>query len=154
MTWRFLEDFAPGQRFASAALTVSEADILDYARKYDPQPFHADKEKAKDGLFGDIVASGFQTCALTFKLFYETGVISACNMGAPAVDEVRFLKPLRPGDALHVEVEVLEVLPSTTKPARGILKLHYRTFNQRGEMMASLVIPHIVRRRPAESAQR
>ncbi|MFO0995459.1 MAG: MaoC family dehydratase [Alphaproteobacteria bacterium] len=149
MTGRYLEDFSPGERFTSARLTVSEADILDYAHKYDPQPFHADKEKAKDGLFGDIVASGFQTCALTFKLFYETGVISACNMGAPAVDEVRFLKPLRPGDTLHVEVEVLEARPSATKPGRGILKLLYRTFNQRGEMMASLVIPHIVRCRPA-----
>ena len=154
MTWRFLEDFTRGERFTSAALTVSEADILDYAQKYDPQPFHADKEKAKDGLFGDIVASGFQTCALTFKLFYETGVISACNMGAPAVDEVRFLKPLRPGDTLHVEVDVLEVRPSATKPGRGILTLRYRTFNQRGEMMASLLIPHLVRRRPAEAAKR
>lgn len=95
------------------------------------------------------MASGFQTCALSFKLFFETGVITACNMGAPAVDNVRFLKPLKAGDTLQVEVEVAEVRPSKTKPGRGIMVLNYRTTNQRGETMCTMTIPHIVRRRPA-----
>lgn len=149
MSWRYLEDFKPGEKFTSAPLTVSEQDILDYAHKYDPQPLHADKEQAKRGLFGEIVASGFQTCALSFKLFFETGVITACNLGAPAVDEVRFLKPLKAGDTLQVEVEVLKVRPSATRPGRGILTLAYRTINQRGETMATMIIPHITRCRPA-----
>ncbi|MFN0041850.1 MAG: MaoC family dehydratase [Alphaproteobacteria bacterium] len=147
MTWRYLEDFKLGERFVSAKLTVSEADILEFARNYDPQPIHNDKEKAKDGLFGDIVASGFQTCALSFKLFFETGVIAACNLGAPAVDDIRFLKPLRAGDTLQVEVEIAEARPSS-KPGRGVLVLKYATRNQRDEIMATMVIPHIVRRRP------
>jgi acyl dehydratase len=149
VTARYLEDFKVGEKFTSAKLTVSEADILDYAHKYDPQPFHKDKEAAKKGLFGDVVASGFQTTALSFKLFFETGVITACNMGAPAVDNVRFLKPLKAGDTLQVEVEVAEVRPSKTKPERGILVLNYRTTNQRGETMCTMTIPHITRRRPA-----
>lgn len=149
MTWRYLEDFKIGETFTSAKLTVTETDILDYAHRYDPQPFHKDKEAAKHGLFGDVVASGFQTCALTFKLFHETGIISACNMGAPAVDEVRFLKPLKANDTLQVEVEVAAARPSASKPGRGILVLKYRTTNQRGETMATMVIPHIVRRRPS-----
>ncbi len=148
MTARYLEDFKVGERFRSAALTVSEADILHFAHLYDPQPIHNDKAVAKTGLFGDIVASGFQTCALSFKLFFETGVIAACNLGAPAVDEIRFLKPLRAGDTLEVEVEVIEARPSS-KPGRGVLVLKYRTMNQTGEVMASMIIPHIVRRRPA-----
>lgn len=149
MTTRYLEDFKVGEKFTSAKVHVSEADILDYAHKYDPQPFHKDKEAAKHGLFGEVVASGFQTCALSFKLFFETGVITACNMGAPAVDNVRFLKPLKAGDTLQVEVEVAEVRPSKTKPGRGIMVLHYKTTNQRGETMCTMTIPHIVRRRPA-----
>lgn len=146
---RYLEDFRVGEIFTTAKLTVTEADILDYAHRYDPQPFHKDKEAAKHGLFGEVVASGFQTCALSFKLFFETGVITACNMGAPAVDEVRFLKPLKANDTLQVEVEVAAVRPSSSKPERGILVLKYRTINQRGETMCTMTIPHIVRRRPA-----
>lgn len=147
MTGRFFEDFAPGQRFESKSTTVTEKEIVDFARAFDPQPFHLDAAAAEASMFGGLVASGFHTIALSFRLIYDTGFVAGCNMGAPGMEEVQWLRPVRPGDAIRVTAEVLEVRPSASKPDRGTVRFRYTTLNQNGEAVATMTVPQILRRR-------
>ena len=144
----YFEDFHPGRVFRTAGVTVTEGMVAEFAFKYDPQPFHIDREMAGRSIYGGIIASGFQTLALTFRLFQQTGVLSAASMGGAGMDEVRWLKPVRPGDTLTVEVEVLDSRPSAKRPDRGSARLKYTTFNQAGEPVQSFVALHILKRRP------
>ncbi len=145
---RFLDDFAVGERFVSRGATLTEAQILDFAWQWDPQPFHLDREAAKDWNYGGLIASGFQTLLVAFRLFYQENVWNAASLGSPGMDELRWLKPVRPGDTLHCEAEVLEVRPSSSKPDRGILRLAYAVLNQQGETVMTFSAPHMLRRRP------
>jgi acyl dehydratase len=146
----YLEDFEVGEIFTSPGVTLTEAQIIDFALTYDPQPFHTDREAARNSMFGELVASGFQTVALTFRMFYQTGILAACNLGGPGFTDVVFPRPVRPGDTLSARVEVLEWRVSRSKPDRGILRLAYTGLNQLGEEVVSFVIPHTVRRRPVD----
>jgi acyl dehydratase len=145
---RYFDDFKPGDRFESAPLEITQALIMDFARFYDPQVFHLDPVAARDTIYGGLIASGLQTIALTFKLFIETGTLAACSLGSPGLDEVRWKRPVRPGDTLRVITEVLEVRPSTSKPDRGILRVRYTTLNQRGETVTTLIGNQLLSRRP------
>ena len=147
MTERYFDDFEVGERFASKAVTLSESQILDFALLYDPQPFHIDSLAAAESPYGGLIASGFQTLALSFRVFYDANIINACSMGSPGLDELRWLLPVRPGDNLRVEAEVLEMRPSSSKPDRGILKMAYATKNQHGETVMTFVATHIFARR-------
>lgn len=149
MDTRFLDDLAPGQRFTSPGLTLSEAEIIDFAWRYDPQPFHLDTTAAADSPYGGLIASGFQSLAICFRLFIQSGVLAESSMGSPGIDELRWLAPVRPGDTLHSEIEVLEVRPSNSKPDRGIARLKYQAVNQRGEAVLSFIVNHLLRRKPA-----
>ena len=104
----YFDDFDIGQTFRSKGATLSEAQILDFPFTYDPQPFHLDVAAAREGPFGGLIASGFQTLAVAFRLFYQEKVINACSMGSPGMDHLRWLAPVRPGDTLFVRAEVLE----------------------------------------------
>lgn len=143
-----LDDLAPGQRFTSPGLTLTEAEIIDFAWRYDPQPFHLDANAAADSPYGGLIASGFQSLAICFRLFIQSGVLAESSMGSPGIDELRWLAPVRPGDTLHSEIEVLEVRPSSSKPDRGIARLKYQAVNQRGETVLSFIVNHLLRRRP------
>ena len=145
---RYFEDFTPGDRFESGTLPITAALIVEYARFYDPQPFHTDPEAARATVYGGLIASGLQTIGIAFKLFFETGVLSACSLGSPGLDEVRWKAPVRPGDTLRVVAAVLETRPSTSKPDRGIVRILYTTLNQRGETVATLIGNQLCRRRP------
>lgn len=149
MDTRFLDDLAPGQRFTSPGLTLTEAEIIDFAWRYDPQPFHLDANAAAGSPYGGLIASGFQSLAICFRLFIQSGVLAESSMGSPGIDELRWLAPVRPGDTLHSEIEVLEVRPSTSKPDRGIARLKYQAVNQRGEAVLSFIVMHLLRRKPA-----
>ena len=94
-----------------------------------------------------MIASGFQSLALCFRLFIQSGVLAGSSMGSPGIDELRWLAPVRPGDTLHSEVEVLEVRPSSSKPDRGIARLQYKALNQRGEAVLSFIVAHLLKRR-------
>ena len=144
----YLEDFTPGREFRTEGITVTEAQIIDFAMAFDPQPFHVNVEAAKTSIYEGLIASGFHTMALTFRLFAQTRALAACSLGSPGVDEVRFLRPVRPGDTLRASVQVLEQRPSTSKPDRGIVRLHWTTLNQRGEPVLTLTSMQLVRRRP------
>ncbi|MEH6473292.1 MAG: MaoC family dehydratase [Halopseudomonas sp.] len=145
---RYLDDFSVGESFVTPGITVTESEIIDFAMKYDPQPFHLDVNAAADSLYGGLISSGFQTLSLSFRLFVQSGMLADCSMGSPGIDELRWLAPVRPGDTLHTEVEVLEVKPSTSKPDRGILRMRYTSINQHGDTVLSYIINHFVKRRP------
>ncbi len=148
MAERYFEDFTEGERFVSASATLSEALITEFARDYDPQPFHVDPQAAQESHFGGLIASGFQTMALAFRLFYQEGLITACSMGSPGMDKIRWHRPVRPGDAIPSEVEVRELRPSETKPDRGYGTLAYRVLNQDDEIVMTFTCTLIMRRRP------
>lgn len=149
MTDLYFEDFAVGERFVSPGVTVSEGMILDFALRYDPQPFHLDAEAAKETIFGGLIASGFQTLALGFRMLLQLGIFSASSMGSPGIDELRWPRPVRPGDTLHSELEVTETTPSRSKPDRGILKTTVRVVNQRGEDVLTFKGMQLIKRRPS-----
>jgi len=119
--------------------------------RYDPQVFHLDAEAAKDTPYGGLIASGFHTMALTFRLFLETGVLSSCSLGSPGIDEVRWLLPVRPGDTLHVVGEVIEIRPSKSRFDRGMIRFRYTNFNQRGEKVLTMIGNQLLLRRPTSS---
>lgn len=149
MDTRYLDDLTPGQRFTSPGLTLTEAEIIDFAWRYDPQPFHLDANAAANSPYGGLIASGFQSLAICFRLFIQSGVLAESSMGSPGIDELRWLAPVRPGDTLHSEIEVLEVRPSNSKPDRGIARLKYQATNQRSEAVLSFIVNHLLRRKPA-----
>lgn len=144
----YFDEFAVGQRFRSAGCTLSEGQILDFAFHYDPQPFHMDKEAAKEWSYGGLIASGFQTMLVGFRLFYAEGIISRGSLGSPGLDELRWLRPVRPGDTLHVEAEVVELRPSRSKPDRGMVVIAHTIANQEGEPVMTYRCMHLQRRRP------
>ena len=146
---RYLDDFELGERFVSPGITVTEAEIIEFALKYDPQSFHLDAPAAAASHYGGLIASGFHTLALGFRLFIQSGVFAACSMGSPGIDDLRWLAPVRPGDTLHTEVEVMEARASQSKPDRGILRLDYTVINQHGDAVLSFTIHHLVRRKQA-----
>jgi len=147
METSFLDDLRVGQQFVTGGVTLTEAEIIDFAWRYDPQSFHLDISAAEDSPFGGLIASGFQSLAVCFRLFIQSGVLADSSMGSGGMDEVRWLAPVRPGDTIHTIVEVLEIRPSSSKPDRGIARMKYQATNQRGEAVLSFVLKHILRRR-------
>ena len=143
----YLDDFRPGDRFESPhGYTFTDADIIQFAHRYDPQVFHLDAEAAKASIFGGLIASGFQTLAATFRLVHAIGFLTH-NMGGPGMDELRWLKPVRPGDTLRASAEIVEVVPSRSKPDRGALKYRVAAINQNGETVMTALITSLVPRR-------
>ncbi|WP_420346948.1 MaoC family dehydratase [Pelagibius sp.] len=142
----YFDDFEPGQQFHSKGVTITESQILDFALLYDPQPFHLDKRAAAEGPFNGLIASGFQTLSLAFRLFYQANVINACSMGSPGFDALRWVRPVRPEDTLRVTATVKEIRPSKSKPDRGTLLMDYEVFNQIGEVVMTFTAIHILAR--------
>lgn len=142
----YFDDFRVGDRFESPGATLTESLIIDFALTYDPQPFHLDASRSH---FGAVIASGFQTLALAFRLFYQTGVFASANLGGPGIDELRWLKPVRAGDTIRSVVEIVELRPSTSKPDRGTLRFRLTGLNQHDETVLSAVFTVVFKRRPA-----
>ena len=147
MTARYFDDFEVGETFHSGTVTLTEPALLDFARVYDPQPFHLDRQAAAEGPFGELVASGFQTLVLAFRVFYDANVINACSLGSPGMDELRWVKPVRPDDTLSVAAEVLDKRASKSKPDRGILRMAYTVTNQDDEPVMTFTTIHMMKRR-------
>ncbi|MGQ9371111.1 MaoC family dehydratase [Azospirillum sp. ST 5-10] len=148
MPERYFEDFAPGQTFGSGTVTVETAAIKAFAADFDPQPFHLDEAAAGASLFGGLVASGWHTAALTMRLLVEDGPRPAGGMVGAGVDEIRWVRPTRPGDVLSCTSEVLEVRRSASRRDRGFVKLRTVTVNGRGETVQILVSTLLVPCRP------
>ena len=133
----YFEDFAPGMRFTTASRQITEAEIIDFASQWDRQPFHLDRAAAAQSIYGGIIASGFHTLVVSFDLIVGAGVWNESSQGSPGMDEVRWLRPVRPGDSLTVEFEVLETRPSTSRADRGYVRWSHVTRNQDGEEVMS-----------------
>ncbi len=149
MTDRFFEDFKAGDTFTTGGVTLTESMILDFALVYDPQPFHLDVTAAKAGPFGGLIASGFQTLALGFRQVLDLGVLKGGSMGSPGLDELRWTRPVRPGDTLRVKGEVMETKASSSKPDRGTVRIKYAFVTQGDETVLTMSCIHILKRRPA-----
>jgi acyl dehydratase len=140
----YLEDLVIGQTFTSAAETLTEQELLEFAARYDPQPFHLDHEAAKSTIFGGLAASGWHTAAFSMRLNVTSGPKFAGGIIGGG-GEITWPAPTRPGDTLHVEYKILEVTPSRSKPDRGMILLECKTVNQSGQTVqlarVKLVIP-------------
>ena len=146
MHTRYLDDFTVGEIFVSRSASLTEAQIMDFALMWDPQPFHIDKKASLKGTFGGIIASGFQTQALAFRLFYDLGLIAKSNIIGLGVDEVRWPAPVYPDDNLRNRVEVFEVTPSKSKPNRGVLKLKHTMLNQNDIVVVTFITIKMLKR--------
>lgn len=138
-------DFQPGQRFRSAARTIDAAEIKAFARAFDPQPFHLDETAAAGSLFGGLAASGWHTAALAMRLNVDGGLPIAGGIIGNAIDALRWPHPVRPGDTLTSESEVLETIPSTSRPGQGRLRVGCRVVNQDGVEVMSYIATLVVR---------
>jgi len=147
MAGRYFEDFKTGERFDSEGLTLTQAQIIEFALTWDPQPFHMDVEAADRSAFGGLVASGFHVAALTVRLIRDTGLMSGTGLGTTAADDVHWLKPVRPGDTLSVRAEVVEITPARARTDRGFVRLRYTTSNQNREVVMTMNLNHVVARR-------
>lgn len=148
MTPLYLEDFSPGQTFASGSMTVDADAIKAYARQFDPQPFHLDEGAAADTLFKGLAASGWHTSSMTMRLLVDGGLPIAGGIIGAGVDELRWPRPTRPGDTLRLVSEVLEVRPSKSRSDQGLMKVRTTVYNQNDEPVQVMVSNLVVPRRP------
>ncbi|MDH3739149.1 MAG: MaoC family dehydratase [Alphaproteobacteria bacterium] len=146
---RYLEDFKVGEVLETAPVTLSADEMIEFAKIYDPQTFHTDPEAAKSSPYGGLIASGLQTIAVGFGQFIRLGYYAESSLGGPATDDVNWLAPVRPGDQLHTNVEVLEVRPSKSKPDRGILRFKINMAVDEVPV-ANFVCTSFLRRNPAD----
>lgn len=144
----YFEDLAVGDRFDVGSTSVSEEEIIAFAEKFDPQPFHTDVEAARESMFGELVASGLHTLCETTGLVIREFISRTANMGARGMDELRWHRPVKPGDTLAVSMEVIEKAPSSSRSDRGYVDYRREVHNQDGDLVMTLVIHAIVRRRP------
>lgn len=144
----WFDDLKVGMKFKSETVSVSKEDILRFAREFDPQPFHMDEEAAKNTILGGLAASGWHTAAIAMRLVTTCRPFGPHPQFGAGVDDLRWLKPVRPGDTLHLEGEVVELLPSKSKP-QGIARVKYTVYNQHGEAVYTFNPIAIVPRKPA-----
>ena len=134
----YFEDFQVGQVYELGSYTVSEEQILTFAREFDPQPFHVDSVLAAESIYGGIIASGLHTASIFMRLLYDGLLCRSASMGSPGQDELRWLKPVRPGDTLTARGTVEELIPSKSKPDRGLVRKSYEVLNQHGEKVMTM----------------
>jgi acyl dehydratase len=135
---RYYEDYAEGAVFEGGPFGVDEAEVLAFARRYDPQSFHVDAAAAARSMYGGIIASGWHTAAMTMRVLVDKYLSSIASLGSPGVDELRWILPVRPGDTLRVRITVIEARRSRSKPDRGIVRTLIETRNQREELVFSM----------------
>jgi acyl dehydratase len=150
-TQLYLEDFAVGQTYRSGRLRVDEERIKAFAAEFDPQPFHVDDAAARGSIFRGLAASGWHTAAMTMRLLVDSEFKPAGGLIGAGFDEFRWPRPVRPGDELHTESEILEVRPSNSRPEQGWIKVRTTTLNQKDEPVQIYVGNLVVLRRPAAS---
>jgi acyl dehydratase len=138
ITDRYFEDYRPGFVGEYGSLTVSEDEVIEFAKRFDPQEFHIDPIRAARGFYGGLIASGWHTCSLMMRLYADHYVSKVASLGSPGVDEIRWPRPVRPGDTLSIRVTILEARRSTSKPDRGFVRNQIEVLNQDREVVMSL----------------
>ena len=135
---RYFDDYIPNSVYEFGKVTVDEAEIIDFAQRFDPQTFHIDTEAAKHTMFGGLIASGWHTAGITMRMLVDYYLPSNASLGSPGLEELNWRKPLRPGDQLSVRVTILDAKRSRSKPDRGIIRTRVETLNQNGEVVMDL----------------
>lgn len=135
---KYWEDFKVGERAELGSHTFTAEEIVAFGRQYDPQPFHVDPERASESAFGGLIASGWQTCAVGMRLMVEGTIRQTVSLGSPGIDNIRWLKPVRPGDTIAYSRVVLESRASTTRKGVGLVKHRWEGVNQRGELALTM----------------
>ena len=141
---RHFEDYVPGSVFEYGEVTVSEAEIIEFARRFDPQAMHVDPSAAARGRFDGLIASGWHTAAMVMCLLVDNFLPGRANLASPGIDELRWLRPVRPGDVLHIRVSVLEATRSRSKPDRGIVRTLVEVLNQDAVVVMSMKPMNII----------
>jgi acyl dehydratase len=149
MTKLYFEDFTPGWTFENGPRTLTAQEIIAFAREWDPQSYHTDPEAARASPYGGLIASGWQTAGVAMRLMCDGYLLETSCVGSPGIDEVRWLKPVRPGDALRFRSTVLETAPSRTKPNRGTVTFRWEVINQDDDVVLSMIGKQLFLRRPA-----
>jgi acyl dehydratase len=144
---RYFEDYVPGAVHEFGSVVVDEEEVLDFGKRYVPLPYHIDKEAAKKSIYGGLIASGWHTAALMMRLYSDNYLSKVANLGSPGCEEMRWDKPVFPGDELSVRVTVLEARVSQSKPDRGIVRSFIEVLNQKREVAMSLKMVNFVRSR-------
>ena len=142
------DDFEPGQVLELGSVAVTEDEIIEFARRFDPQPFHVDPEAAAESVFGGLIASGWHTGSMWMRLYVDSMLGSASAQGSPGIEELRWLAPVRPGDTLYGRLTVLETTPSERRPDRGTVRIRGEMVNQDGVTVLSMVSRGHFGRRP------
>lgn len=146
---RYWEDYEVGRKYPLGSTGFTTDEIVDFARQFDPQSFHIDAEAAKASMFGGLIASGWQVTAKLMRLFVDNYIDNRTALGSPGLDELRWLKPVRPGDTLTAWVECAAKVPSKSRPNMGVVHEHWSAVNQSGELVMTAKGINMVRRRPA-----
>ena len=145
---RYFEDFLVGQATELGSVIVTEEEILSFAGQFDPQYFHVDRARASDSIFGGLVASGWHTASLFMRVFVDGLLGETASLGSPGIDELRWLRPVRPGDRLRGRVTVMECVPSRRRPERGVVRMRGELLNQQDEPVLRLDALSMIGRRP------
>jgi acyl dehydratase len=148
--WYF-EDFYPGQDIDLGTRSVSEEEIIAFAKEFDPQPFHVDREAAAQSIYGGVIASGWHTCGMMMRMVVDGPLGKSSSMGSPGLDSVRWLAPVRAGDTLNVHYQTVKVKASASKPDRGVVWSKWVAINQHGETVCTVEGMGMFGRRPAGS---
>ena len=149
MAFHYFEDFRSGDAVELGSRQITEADIIAFAKEYDPQTFHIDPEAARGSSFGGLVASGWHSCGIFMRLLVDGLLKESSALASPGVDEIRWLKPVRPGDVLKGRLTVIDVTPSRSKPDRGLVRHACELSNQRGEVVMTMRTLALFSRKPA-----
>jgi len=147
---RYFEDYAPGTTYECGSVSIDEASIINFAQQYDPQPFHTDPVAAATGPFGGLIASGWHTAGLVMRLLVDNYLSAEASLGAPGLDELRWPRPVRPGDTLVVRATVVEARKSQSKPDRGIVRTLVEAVNQDGKTVMSCIPTNFLLVRPPD----
>jgi acyl dehydratase len=147
------EDFVPDSVEEFGPRLVTREEIIDFAAQFDPQPMHLDEEAARSSMLGGLAASGWHSCAIVMRMMCDAFVLEAASWGAPGVDEVRWMRPLRPGDQVTIRRTVLEKRVSASRPEIGFVKFHLALVNQHGDIVMTLVTPMMIGLRAAAQPQ-
>lgn len=148
----YWEDLPAGKVIDFGPREVERDEIIEFGRRYDPQPFHTDEAAAKQSIYGGLIASGWHTCGIVMRMLYDGLLSRAASLGSPGVDAVRWLKPVRPGDRLHARMTIVEAHASRSKPDRGTIKSKWEVFNQNDELVMTMEGVGMYRRRDTEDA--
>jgi acyl dehydratase len=148
---RYFEDYIEGDVHDCGTIAVEEDEVIAFAKRFDPQTMHTDAEAAKSSPFGGLIASGWHTAGLMTRLFMGHYLTQVASLGSPGLDELCWLKPVRPGDTLSVRVTVLKAVPSKSKPDRGAITSFVEVVNQAGELVMTVKVINIIAKQPSES---